>query len=126
MIAYLDTHVAVWLVDGQLSKLSRAALQSIERCSLLLSPMVLLEIEYLYEIKRASKRSARALDTLQADLDVELCSLPFSAVAQAAVHETWTRDAFDRLIVGNARANGIAPLISADERIRANYHATVW
>ncbi len=126
MIAYLDTQIAIWLVNGQLRKLSKAALQNIERCSLLLSPMVLLELEYLYEIKRASQRSARALDTLQADLGVELCNLSFSAVAQAAVHETWTRDVFDRLIVAHARANGVASLVSADERIRANYSATIW
>ena len=126
MIAYLDTHVAIWLVDGQLKRLSRAASQMIEQCSLLLSPIVVLEIEYMYEIGHICERSAIVLDTLKADLNVKLCSLPFLAVTEAAIFEKWTRDTFDRLIVAHARANGVAALISADERIRANYSATVW
>ncbi len=126
MIAYLDTHVAIWLVDGQLKKISKPASQMIERCSLLLSPTVVLEIEYMFEVGRISKRSAVVLDTLKADLNVELCSLPFLSVTKTAVFESWTRDTFDRLIVAHARANGVAALISADERVGANYSATVW
>ncbi len=126
MIAYLDTHVAIWLVDGQLKRLSRAASHTIERCSLLVSPIVVLELEYMYEIGRIYKRSAIVLDSLKADLNVEICNLPFLAVTNAAVFESWTRDTFDRLLVAHARANGIAALISADEHIRANYSATVW
>jgi len=33
---------------------------------------------------------------------------------------------FDRLIVANAKANGFAWLISADEEIARNYPRTVW
>ena len=126
MIAYLDTHIAVWLVDGQLRKLSRAAAQAIERHSVLLSPIVMLELEYMYEIGRITKPSSTVLGILQADLNVELCNLPFLAVVESSIHEKWTRDTFDRLIVAHARANGTAALISADEQIRANYSATIW
>ncbi len=65
VIAYLDTHVAVWLVDGQLRKLSKAVTQTIERHSLLLSPTVLPELEYTYEIGCISKLSAIVLGRLQ-------------------------------------------------------------
>ncbi len=126
VIAYLDTHIAIWLVDGRLKKLSRAASHSIEQCSLLVSPIVALELEYMYEIGRIYKRSAIVLDALQADLNVESCKLPFLTVTKAATFESWTRDTFDRMIVAHARANGVAALISADEHIRANYSATVW
>jgi PIN domain nuclease of toxin-antitoxin system len=40
--------------------------------------------------------------------------------------EKWTRDPFDRLIVANAKANGFAWLISADEHIRNHYPRAVW
>jgi len=41
-----------------------------------------------------------------------------------AVHEKWTRDLFDRLIVANAKAAG-ALLISKDERIHKHYRDTI-
>ena len=126
MIAYLDTHIAAWLVSGQIRKLSRAATRKIEQCSLLISPAVLMELEYLFEVNRLPQPSLRVVETLQADLEVAICDLTFSRVAQSAIHEKWTRDTFDRLIVAHARANAVAALISADERIRTNYHATVW
>jgi PIN domain nuclease of toxin-antitoxin system len=52
--------------------------------------------------------------------------LPFAVVASAALDEKWTRDPFDRLIVANAKANGFAWLISADEEIARHYPRTVW
>jgi hypothetical protein len=47
----------------------------------------------------------------------------FSAIASAALAEKWTRDPFDRLIVANAKANGFAWLISADEEIAKSLSA---
>ncbi|MDQ1473147.1 MAG: hypothetical protein QOJ99_4627, partial [Bryobacterales bacterium] len=40
--------------------------------------------------------------------------------------ETWTRDPFDLMIVSHAKANGYAPLVTADESIRAHYPKAVW
>ena len=54
------------------------------------------------------------------------CDIPFATIASAALDEKWTRDPFDRLIVANAKANGFAWLISADEAIRKHYPRTVW
>ena len=50
----------------------------------------------------------------------------FADVAEAATFEAWTHDPFDRMIVAHAKANGYAPLVTADEKIRANYPRTVW
>jgi len=67
---------------------------------------------------------------VRADLEYELglrvCDLSFSRVVDAARDDGWTRDPFDRLIVANAKANGLAYLISADEDIRKNYQRAVW
>jgi PIN domain nuclease of toxin-antitoxin system len=57
---------------------------------------------------------------------VRLYDLAFSTIASAAPDEKWTPDPFDRLIVANTQVNGLARLISADEKIREHYLRTVW
>ena len=126
LIAYLDTHVAVWLLEGKFKKLTGDARRVIQNASLLISPMVLLEFEYLLEIRRMILPAMEMAARLRSDLNVEICPFPFPQVAQAAVFEKWTRDSFDRLIVAHARANGVAPLLSADLHVKQHYSATVW
>ncbi len=126
MQAYIDTQVAVRLATGDSKKISRAARSAIDRYELLLSPMVRVELEYLFELGRCPLSSSRVLDFLESTCDVKVCPLPFDRVARAACHESWTRDAFDRLIVAHARCAADAYLITADEMIRANYHRAVW
>jgi PIN domain nuclease of toxin-antitoxin system len=41
------------------------------------------------------------------------------------VKQSWTRDPFDRLIVGQASANG-AVLVTKDAGIRQNYKQSIW
>lgn len=126
MIAYLDTNALIWLAQGSLDEISPKATRLLKQADLLFSPMAMLELEYLYEIKR-SKRTARDIQTkVEHDLGARVCELPFSTVASAALDEKWTRDPFDRLIVANAKANGFAWLISADEEIARRYPRTVW
>ena len=126
MTAYLDTNALIWLSDGSLAGLSPKIDRLLQQADLLFSPMVLLELEFLYEIKR-SKRPARDIrQKVEYELGVRLCNLSFPIVADAALDEKWTRDPFDRLIVANAKANGFAWLISADETIRKHYPRTVW
>jgi PIN domain nuclease of toxin-antitoxin system len=126
VIAYLDTNALAWLSEGSLVGISPKIDRLLERADLLFSPMVLLELEYLYEIKR-SKRSARDIQRkVEHELGARLCDLPFPTIASVALDEKWTRDPFDRLIVANAKANGFAWLISADETMRKHYPRTVW
>jgi PIN domain nuclease of toxin-antitoxin system len=126
VIAYLDTNTLIWLAQGSLDGISPKADRLLKQADLLFSPMVLVELEYLYEIKRI-KRTARDIQSkVEHDLGVRLCDLPFSNVASAALDEKWARDPFDRLIVANAKANGFAWLISADEEIARHYQRTVW
>jgi PIN domain nuclease of toxin-antitoxin system len=126
MIAYLDTNAVIRLSHGRLQLISREASRLISRAELLISPIVILELELLYEIKRV-KQSARDIHRkVEHELGVRVCELPFSDVAEAALHEKWARDPFDRIIVAQAKANGLAPLISADEQIAEHYPRTVW
>jgi PIN domain nuclease of toxin-antitoxin system len=126
MIAYLDTHALIHLALGRSRLIGREASRLIQRAELLISPMVLVELEYLYEIGRLKVRSRDIQTKLEHELGIKLCEIPFATVAGAAIDEIWTRDVFDRIIVANARVNGLAPLISADERIAEHYPRAVW
>ncbi len=88
--------------------------------------MMFLELEYMYEIRRSKLPALQTAAKLKAELGVTVCDYPFPKVAYAALGESWTRDAFDRTIVAHAKANGMAPLITADEHIQAHYIQAVW
>ncbi|MGH9587696.1 MAG: type II toxin-antitoxin system VapC family toxin [Acidobacteriaceae bacterium] len=126
MIAYLDTNVVVWLAQGNLTRISRKAQRILEKAELLISPMALIELEYLYEVRRITIPSRDVLRKLEHEIGVRLCELPFGEVAAVAADEKWTRDPFDRMIVAQAKTNGLAPLVSADEEIEQHYPRTIW
>ena len=50
LIAYLDTHIVLWLAAGKVSRLSSKARGLLGRSELLLSAMAYLELEYLHEL----------------------------------------------------------------------------
>lgn len=124
--AYLDTHVAIWLHDGLSENLTEEAKRQIEANDLLISPMVLLELQYLFDKKRVAIEPMAIYMALHADLGVNLCSFPFAAVAVEALSWGWTSDPFDRIIVSHAKANDHAVLITADRRIRQHYSGAKW
>ncbi len=126
LIAYLDTHVVLWLSAGKANRLSSRAKGLMDRAELLLSAMALLELESMRELGRTKFSAQDLLGKAEHETGLRLCDLPFSAVARAAVAEKWTRDPFDRLNVANAKANGFAPLITADESILRHYPRAVW
>ncbi len=126
MIAYLDTNVIAWLAAGKIRKLSKNAERAIRRADLLVSPMVLLELEYLYDLGRTKYRSREVQLKVERELGVQVCDLSFRSIAAVALDEGWTTDPFDRIIVAHAKANGFASLISADEEFATHYSKTVW
>lgn len=125
MTVYVDTHVAIWIAKGEHENLSFSASQVIENDDLLISPAVMLELELLHEIGRLRASAERTLSFLESEIGLRVCSLPFHEVVTHALHEKWTRDPFDRLIVANAKAAG-ASLITKDERIRKHYRRAIW
>jgi PIN domain nuclease of toxin-antitoxin system len=116
MAIYLDTHVVVWLYAGETSKLSQAAEELINTNDLLISPIVLLEMNYLYEIGRISQPAETAFSDLSERIGLKVCEKSFSEAVSQALSLSWTRDPFDRLIVGHASINGDR-LLTKDEVI---------
>jgi PIN domain nuclease of toxin-antitoxin system len=126
LISYLDTNVTVWLAQGNVDRLSAAARTQIESSELFISPVVLLELEYLYEVGRIVLAARDVQSKLANELGVSVCRHGFPSIVSAALQEKWTRDPFDRIIVAHAKANGLAPLVSSDAEIRKSYTRAVW
>ena len=118
--------MAVWLNEANLAKLSPRAASLIQAADVRISPMAVVELEYLFEIGRIIVKPQEILVKLGAEIGLIVCDHPFPAIAEMALGETWTRDPFDRIIVAHARSNGGAPLITKDERIRSNYRNARW
>ena len=124
-LLFLDTQVVVWLAEGRVKKLSPQATEALENSELLVSPMVLLELEYLYEIKRIVLQPLAILNQLQIQIGLQVRDDSFSAVLHTALFETWTRDPFDRVIVAHARTAN-APLLTSETKIQKNYPRAIW
>ena len=126
MALYLDTHVVVWLYQDGASRLSASGAEAIDHADVLLvSPIVELELAYLYEIGRVACPPNTILDALRRDLELDSCRLPFASIVGEAVRQIWTRDPFDRLIVAQA-AHGQCPLLTADRAMLQHYAQAFW
>lgn len=125
-LIYLDTHVVVWLYAEGVAGVPDGVARRIETADeVRISPMVRLEMQYLYEIGRLAEGPLRPLDALEAVLGLSVCDAPFPAIVREAEQQAWTRDPFDRLIVAQAALQS-APLLTRDETILANYPGAVW
>lgn len=126
MTHHLDTQVVVWLAAGEVEKLSRPAADAIRESDLVISPMVLLELQYLWEIKRIVREPLALLNEVDTQIGLGVRKAQFEAVIHTALFEDWTRDPFDRVIVAHARTDGHAPLITSDSKIQEHYPRSVW
>ncbi len=126
MIAYLDTNVVVWLAQGDLKRITPKAQTLLNQADLLISPLVLVELEYLHEVQRILFSAREILLKIEHELGVRVCDLSFPRIANLVLDEKWTCDPFDRTIVAHAKANGLALLVTADEEIRKHYPKAVW
>lgn len=125
-MTYLDTHVVIYLYNGNLKKLSREAARLIEKADqLLISPMVELELEYMYRRDYVRANSAMVVADLRARIGLAICDLPFPLISHESLSITWTEDPFDRMIVAQAAATK-SKLITSDAKIRENYPLAVW
>lgn len=122
---FLDTHVFVWLFAGLNEKFTTKAINLLNNNDLKISPMVILETQYLYEIKRIQTPARQLYEDLHLRLGVTVANDDFSMTTQNALELSWTRDPFDRMIV--AHSMGLStPLLTADKTILENYVTAVW
>jgi len=124
-LIYLDTHVLAWLYAGQTERIPITVRRAINESELLISPMVLVELQHLIEIGRFTDPVEQVLETLGRDLGLKVCELPFLEVARRAFDLSWARDPFDRLIVSQAFLRE-APLVTKDRTIHEHYRGALW
>lgn len=89
------------------------------------SPIVELELTYLYEVGRVTEPASAPLTALRRTIGLEIADASVAELVRAATDLSWTRDPFDRLIAAHALVSN-APLITADETIRANLSLATW
>lgn len=121
----LDTHVAVWLYTGERERFTDAALDALEHEELAISPIVELELTYLHEIGRLTVPGAAVTADLRERVGLVTSGASLAAVVTAAAALTWTRDPFDRLIVGDALATN-SGLLTKDAAIRQHCTLARW
>jgi PIN domain nuclease of toxin-antitoxin system len=125
IMVFLDTHIMVWLYQRSLELLSERARLEIETNDIFISPIVKLELEYLYEIERIRDDSQAIIDYLKNKIALKTDDSNFLEIINIAVNEKWTRDPFDRLIVAHSKYKD-AYLITKDERVKTNYFKAIF
>jgi len=123
-VIYLDTHILVWIYQD-VNKLPKKSLELIENNDLHYSPLVKLELQYLYEINRISNPPEQILQYLYSNIGLKESDKAFGEIIEYAMGINWTRDAFDRLIVASAMASS-AKLMTKDKNILKNFSQAVW
>ena len=122
---YLDTHVVVWLYAGLTTRLSPAVRDLLNSSNLAISPMVLLELQYLYETGRTTEPGSTVVQDLSQRISLQVSEEAFHHVIILAVQQTWTRDPFDRIIVGQAALRQTI-LVTKDRAMRRHYPHAFW
>ena len=124
-VVFLDTHIAVWLYAGLIKKISETAKQAIETNDLLISPMVRLELQYLFEIGSITVKPDTIIKNLFTAIGLKVSETPLQQIIDKALKISWTRDVFDRLLSAEAMVVG-GGFITADENIKSNLKLAIW
>ncbi|MFB2539276.1 MULTISPECIES: type II toxin-antitoxin system VapC family toxin [unclassified Acinetobacter] len=124
---YLDTHVLVWLSQTSTHHLSKTVIEFLEdgHNRLLISPMVVLELEFLHEIGRINHSADEILAMISDVLELTICQKSWINVVKMATTLKFTRDPFDRLITAHAKLDNNL-LITKDTKITTHYAHCIW
>lgn len=114
-----------WLYEGAERRIPIAVRNLIESGEPLVSPIVELELTYLYEVGRVTEPAAAPLAALKKTIGLRVVDVSTAALVQAAAELSWTRDPFDRLIAAQAIVADV-PLVTADRTILANLPLATW
>lgn len=114
-----------WLYEGADHRVPQRARDLLAAEQAFVSPMVELELTYLYEVGRVTEPATAPLSALRRTIGLQIADLSLAALVQAATGITWTRDPFDRMIAAQAVAANV-PLVTADRTIRHNLPLAIW
>jgi PIN domain nuclease of toxin-antitoxin system len=114
--ALLDTHFVVWIVTGASRLRDFPWIDRYRPWGV--SPVSLLEIQFLAEIKRVEVQNPEFTETLAKDPRFVIDEISTLSLIRRAIDLTWTRDPFDRLITAHSSIRRL-PLCTTDRNIRS-------
>lgn len=82
---YLDTHVVVWLYAGLVNQFSETIKNYLNEEELLISPIVRLELQYLYEMGRVNIPANEIVLDLSDRIGLKDCAKDFNTVISQAI-----------------------------------------
>ena len=122
MNVLLDTHFLLWVATGADRLRDYPWLDQYRPWGI--SPVSLLEIQFLAEVGRLEVDQPGFSQALAADRRFILDEVPLVALVEKALPLSWTRDPFDRLLAAHSEARR-TPLCTLDRRIRINHRLLV-
>ena len=125
MNVFLDTHIVVWLYAGLTDKFNPKIKNILDESELSISPIVRLELTFLNEIKRIKVSSDKIVNELSKQVGLTEVSDPIDSITQSALEFSWTRDPFDRLLIGHAEMRGYQ-FVTKDRTIQENFKRSIW
>ena len=118
MTLLLDTHFLIW------TTLDSARLRRFPWLGQYLpwtvSPVSLLELQYLSEIGRVNAKLPEFTEALLQDSRFVIDEVPLLPLVREAFGLDWTRDPFDRLLAGHSSVRGV-PLCTVDRVLVENH-----
>lgn len=111
----LDTHFLLWVITRSARLDEFPWLERYEPWGI--SPVSLLEVQFLAETGRLEVDSPRLVVALKQDPRFVIDELPLLSLIEQALPISWTRDPFDRLLVAHSTARR-TPLCTVDRDIR--------
>lgn len=114
-----------WLYEGADRRIPATARELLASQPVRFSPIVELELTYLFEVGRVSAAASTPLSALGQSIGLEVADVAATELMRAALSLSWTRDPFDRLIAAHAIVADV-PLVTADRTILEHLPQAVW
>ena len=118
MNVLLDTHFLLWIL-GSSPRLDEYQWIH-EHVPLGVSPVSLLEMQFLHEVGRIQARNPDLSLAVASDPRFVVDEPPLMSLVERSLPITWTRDPFDRLLCAHSELRRV-PLCSLDRTIRRHH-----
>lgn len=122
MTTLLDTHFLLWIVLDVPRVHEFAWLDGYRPWGV--SPISLLEVQYLSEIGRLEVRQPEFMEAISRDDRFALDEVPLVPLIEKALTLSWTRDPFDRLLAAHSEARRV-PLCTLDRHMQQKHRLIV-
>ena len=113
------------MYSEKVEKLREQAKELINGHEVVISPVVRLELQYLFEMQRVTDKANEIVFYLSDRIGLKMCDKSLNTIVSGALDLSWTRDPFDRIIVANAAINQNI-LVTKDQNILENYEKAIW